>query len=52
MVHQGISDEQYAAALKVLRRMVANVEGDGAPAIRPDLAASSRAWSGTGAATA
>nr|WP_314618058.1 MarR family winged helix-turn-helix transcriptional regulator [Streptomyces sp. DSM 40976] len=30
-VHAGISDEEYVAALKVLRRMVANVEGDGAP---------------------
>jgi formiminotetrahydrofolate cyclodeaminase len=29
VVHQGISDEEYVAALKVLRRMVANVEGDG-----------------------
>lgn len=28
-VHQGISDEEYVAALKVLRKMVANVEGDG-----------------------
>ncbi|MFD3659213.1 MarR family winged helix-turn-helix transcriptional regulator [Streptomyces sp. NPDC058659] len=28
-VHDGISDEEYVAALKVLRRMVANVEGDG-----------------------
>ncbi|MFF8837973.1 MarR family winged helix-turn-helix transcriptional regulator [Streptomyces sp. NPDC015130] len=26
-VHEGISDEEYVAALKVLRRMVANVEG-------------------------
>lgn len=26
VVHQGISDEEYVAALKVLRRMVANVE--------------------------
>lgn len=32
VVHQGISDEEYVAALKVLRRMVANVEGAGAPA--------------------
>ncbi|MGW2846271.1 hypothetical protein [Streptomyces sp. NPDC001274] len=40
MVHQGISHEEYVAALKVLRRMVDNVEGDGTPAIRPDLAAS------------
>ncbi|MEV7789856.1 MarR family winged helix-turn-helix transcriptional regulator [Streptomyces sp. NPDC088106] len=31
VVHQGISDEEYVAALKVLRKMVANVEGDGAP---------------------
>ncbi|MFC9701137.1 MarR family winged helix-turn-helix transcriptional regulator [Streptomyces sp. NPDC056943] len=30
-VHAGISDEEYVAALKVLRRMVANVQGDGAP---------------------
>jgi DNA-binding MarR family transcriptional regulator len=29
VVHKGISDEEYAAALKVLRRMVANVESDG-----------------------
>ncbi|MEV6734939.1 MarR family winged helix-turn-helix transcriptional regulator [Streptomyces sp. NPDC051364] len=29
VVHKGISDEQYVAALKVLRTMVANVEGDG-----------------------
>ncbi|MFJ2649414.1 MarR family winged helix-turn-helix transcriptional regulator [Streptomyces sp. NPDC087420] len=28
VVHRGISDEQYVAALKVLRTMVANVEGD------------------------
>ncbi|MDQ8706134.1 MarR family winged helix-turn-helix transcriptional regulator [Streptomyces sp. LHD-70] len=28
VVHEGISDEEYVAALKVLRRMVANVEGD------------------------
>ncbi|MFF9351540.1 MarR family winged helix-turn-helix transcriptional regulator [Streptomyces sp. NPDC014734] len=26
VVHQGISDEEYVAALKVLRKMVANVE--------------------------
>lgn len=26
VVHQGIGDEEYVAALKVLRRMVANVE--------------------------
>lgn len=31
VVHQGVSDEEYVAALKVLRKMVANVEGDGAP---------------------
>lgn len=31
VVHRGISDEEYVAALKVLRRMVANVEGDGDP---------------------
>ncbi|MYQ53878.1 MULTISPECIES: MarR family winged helix-turn-helix transcriptional regulator [unclassified Streptomyces] len=29
-VHEGISDEEYVAALKVLRRMVANVEAAGA----------------------
>ncbi|GGV71438.1 hypothetical protein GCM10010277_83330 [Streptomyces longisporoflavus] len=29
-VHKGISDEEYVAALKVLRTMVANVEGNGA----------------------
>lgn len=29
VVHKGISDEEYVAVLKVLRRMVANVEGDG-----------------------
>ncbi|MCX4546080.1 MarR family winged helix-turn-helix transcriptional regulator [Streptomyces sp. NBC_01565] len=29
VVHEGISDEEYVAALKVLRRMVANVEGGG-----------------------
>ncbi|MFI6416043.1 MarR family winged helix-turn-helix transcriptional regulator [Streptomyces sp. NPDC050842] len=34
-VHEGISDEEYVAALKVLRRMVANVEGDGASSDRP-----------------
>jgi hypothetical protein len=28
VVHEGISDEEYVAALKVLRKMVANVEGD------------------------
>ncbi|GGS64358.1 MULTISPECIES: MarR family winged helix-turn-helix transcriptional regulator [Streptomyces] len=28
-VHKGISDEEYVAALKVLRTMIANVEGDG-----------------------
>ncbi|MEU5216594.1 MarR family winged helix-turn-helix transcriptional regulator [Streptomyces sp. NPDC020807] len=28
-VHEGISDEEYVAALKVLRRMAANAEGDG-----------------------
>ncbi|MFE0705144.1 MarR family winged helix-turn-helix transcriptional regulator [Streptomyces sp. NPDC058872] len=31
VVHRGVSDEEYVVALKVLRRMVANVEGDGAP---------------------
>ncbi|MEU0921369.1 MarR family winged helix-turn-helix transcriptional regulator [Streptomyces cyaneofuscatus] len=30
VVHKGISDEEYVAALKVLRTMVANVEVDGA----------------------
>ncbi|MEU7283453.1 MarR family winged helix-turn-helix transcriptional regulator [Streptomyces sp. NPDC045431] len=29
VVHEGISDEEYVAALKVLRRMVANVEDTG-----------------------
>ncbi|MYU35194.1 MarR family transcriptional regulator [Streptomyces sp. SID8358] len=29
-VHRGIGDEEYVAALKVLRRMVANIEGSGA----------------------
>ncbi|MFK0259445.1 MarR family transcriptional regulator [Streptomyces sp. NPDC090445] len=29
VVHEGIGDEEYVAALKVLRRMVANVTGDG-----------------------
>ncbi|MFF6836477.1 MarR family winged helix-turn-helix transcriptional regulator [Streptomyces sp. NPDC012438] len=29
VVHRGISDEEYVAALKVLRKMVANVGGDG-----------------------
>ncbi|MEU7058233.1 MarR family transcriptional regulator [Streptomyces sp. NPDC046197] len=28
VVHKGISDEEYVAALKVLRRMVVNVEAD------------------------
>ncbi|MFD0356285.1 MarR family winged helix-turn-helix transcriptional regulator [Streptomyces sp. NPDC127110] len=32
VVHQGISDEEYVAALRVLRKMVANVEGGGGPA--------------------
>ncbi|MFJ1648509.1 MarR family winged helix-turn-helix transcriptional regulator [Streptomyces sp. NPDC088258] len=27
VVHEGIGDEEYVAALKVLRRMIANVEG-------------------------
>jgi DNA-binding MarR family transcriptional regulator len=27
VVHEGVSDEEYVAALKVLRRMIANVEG-------------------------
>ncbi|MER7314296.1 MULTISPECIES: MarR family winged helix-turn-helix transcriptional regulator [Streptomyces] len=30
VVHEGISDEEYVAALKVLRRMIANVEGSSA----------------------
>ncbi|MER5275068.1 MarR family winged helix-turn-helix transcriptional regulator [Streptomyces sp. NPDC002809] len=29
VVHDGISDEEYVAALKVLRRVIANVEGAG-----------------------
>ncbi|MFD4370490.1 MarR family winged helix-turn-helix transcriptional regulator [Streptomyces sp. NPDC058486] len=29
VVHEGISDEEYVAALKVLRRMIANAEEDG-----------------------
>ncbi|MER6241502.1 MarR family winged helix-turn-helix transcriptional regulator [Streptomyces clavifer] len=29
VVHEGISDEEYVATLKVLRRMLANVEGAG-----------------------
>lgn len=28
VIHEGVSDEEYVAALKVLRRMVANVEGE------------------------
>jgi hypothetical protein len=28
VVHMGISDEEYIAALKVLRRMIVNVEGE------------------------
>ncbi|MFF7973542.1 MarR family winged helix-turn-helix transcriptional regulator [Streptomyces sp. NPDC007905] len=28
VVHMGISDEDYVAAIKVLRRMIANVEGN------------------------
>ncbi|MFF1560912.1 MarR family winged helix-turn-helix transcriptional regulator [Streptomyces sp. NPDC058279] len=28
VVHMGISDDDYVTALKVLRRMIANVEGD------------------------
>jgi hypothetical protein len=28
VVHEGISDEEYVAALKVLRRMITNVEDD------------------------
>ncbi|MEU3057431.1 MarR family winged helix-turn-helix transcriptional regulator [Streptomyces griseus] len=30
VVHEGVSDEEYVAALKVLRRMAANAEGDSA----------------------
>lgn len=30
-VHEGISDKEYVAALQVLRKMVANIEGDGTP---------------------
>lgn len=30
VVHEGVSDEEYVAALKVLRRIIANVERDGA----------------------
>ncbi|NEE10626.1 winged helix-turn-helix transcriptional regulator, partial [Streptomyces sp. SID7499] len=30
-VHKGISDKEYVAALRVLRKMVANIEGDGTP---------------------
>lgn len=30
-VHQGIGDEEYAAALKVLRTMIANIEGQALP---------------------
>ncbi|WP_260606609.1 MarR family winged helix-turn-helix transcriptional regulator [Streptomyces sp. WAC08241] len=30
-VHRGIDDEEYVAALKVLRTMIANVEGAGEP---------------------
>ncbi|GAA2786564.1 hypothetical protein GCM10019017_34720 [Streptomyces showdoensis] len=30
VVHEGIGDEEYVAALKVLRTMIANVEGAGA----------------------
>lgn len=30
VVHEGISDEEYVATLKVLRRMAANVEGGSA----------------------
>lgn len=33
VVHEGISDEEYAAALKVLRRMVANVEAAKPPGL-------------------
>lgn len=29
VVHEGISDEEYVAALKVLRRMAANIENNG-----------------------
>ncbi|MFE1764850.1 MarR family winged helix-turn-helix transcriptional regulator [Streptomyces angustmyceticus] len=31
VVHDGISDEEYVAALKVLRRMISNVEDAGNP---------------------
>jgi hypothetical protein len=31
VVHDGISDEEYVAALKVLRTMLSNVEGAGKP---------------------
>ncbi|MFF5728359.1 MarR family winged helix-turn-helix transcriptional regulator [[Kitasatospora] papulosa] len=37
VVHKGISDDEYVAALKVLRTMVANVEGNGASGNRSDL---------------
>ncbi|MEU3317272.1 MarR family winged helix-turn-helix transcriptional regulator [Streptomyces sp. NPDC006662] len=35
VVHRGISDEEYVAALKVLRKMVANVEGEGSAGSPP-----------------
>ncbi len=31
VVHKDISDEEYVAALKVLRKMLTNVKGDGVP---------------------
>ncbi|MFJ4749057.1 hypothetical protein [Streptomyces albogriseolus] len=34
VVHKGISDEEYVATLKVLRKMVVNVEGGGTPDVR------------------
>ncbi|MFC8290222.1 MarR family winged helix-turn-helix transcriptional regulator [Streptomyces sp. NPDC057242] len=40
VVHRGISDEEYVAALKVLRKMVANVGATGLLVIRSDFAIS------------
>lgn len=34
-VHRGIGDEEYVAALQVLRKMIANVEGEGSPGTTP-----------------
>lgn len=34
-VNRGIGDEEYVAALQVLRKMIANVEGDGVPGATP-----------------